>query len=79
MVTVHAEVPTKPAVTYDVEAYYDGDCPLCTKEVAMLRSLDRHGRIRFTDFTAPGFDATRPARNPTGGYGSLARTAWTAG
>jgi len=45
-------------VTYDVEAYYDGDCPLCTKEVAMLRSLDRHGRIRFTDFTAPGFDAT---------------------
>lgn len=40
-----------------VEAFYDGDCPLCTGEVAMLRGLDRHGRIRFTDFTAPGFEA----------------------
>ena len=54
--TVQA-VPTQPAVLYQVEAFYDGDCPLCTKEVALLRGLDRHGRIRFTDFTAPGFDA----------------------
>jgi len=54
--TVQA-VPTQPAVLHQVEAFYDGDCPLCTKEVALLRGLDRHGRIRFTDFTAPGFDA----------------------
>ena len=41
-----------PAV---VEAYYDGGCPFCVREVAFLRRLDRRGRIRFTDIAAAGF------------------------
>ncbi len=40
-----------------VEVLFDGDCPLCVREIRMLRRLDRHGRIRFTDIAAPGFDA----------------------
>ena len=29
---------------------YDGDCPLCSREIAMLRKLDRgRGRLRFED------------------------------
>jgi predicted DCC family thiol-disulfide oxidoreductase YuxK len=43
--------------SWDVEVFYDGDCPLCSREVRMLRRLDRRGRIRFTDIAAPGFDA----------------------
>lgn len=43
--------------TYDVEVFFDGDCPLCTKEITMLRKLDRKARIRFTDIAARGFDA----------------------
>jgi predicted DCC family thiol-disulfide oxidoreductase YuxK len=41
-----------------LEAYYDGACPICSREVAALRRLDRGGRIRFTDLAAPGFDAS---------------------
>ena len=41
---------------FDVEVYYDGDCPLCMREIRMLRRLDRHGRIRFTDIADAGFD-----------------------
>ncbi len=42
---------------FDLELYYDGACPLCAREVAALRRLDRKGRIRFSDIAAPGFDA----------------------
>ena len=42
----------------DFEVFYDGDCPLCLKEIRMLQWLDRNnGRIQFTDIAADGFDA----------------------
>ncbi|MEO8698928.1 MAG: DUF393 domain-containing protein [Kofleriaceae bacterium] len=40
-----------------VQVFYDGDCPLCMREVRMLRRRDREARIRFTDIAAPEFDA----------------------
>jgi predicted DCC family thiol-disulfide oxidoreductase YuxK len=42
---------------FDIEVYYDGACPMCAREIAMLRRLDRAGRILFVDIAAPGFDA----------------------
>jgi predicted DCC family thiol-disulfide oxidoreductase YuxK len=41
---------------FEIEVYYDGQCPLCLREMRMLRRLDKRGRIRFVDITAPGFD-----------------------
>jgi predicted DCC family thiol-disulfide oxidoreductase YuxK len=41
------------------EVFYDGDCPLCVREIAALRALDRHGRVRFTDIADPRFDPAR--------------------
>lgn len=41
----------------EIEVFYDGGCPLCTREMALLRQLDRKGRIRFSDIAAEGFDA----------------------
>lgn len=38
------------------EVFYDGDCPLCVREIRMLQWLDRKGRITFTDIAAPSFD-----------------------
>ncbi len=29
--------------------YYDGDCPVCAKEIAFYRRLDREGRIAYRD------------------------------
>ena len=42
-----------------VEVFYDGDCPLCMREIRMLMRKDTHARIQFTNIAAPGFDATR--------------------
>jgi predicted DCC family thiol-disulfide oxidoreductase YuxK len=38
-----------------VEVFFDGDCPLCTREIDLLRVLDRKGRIAFTDIAARDF------------------------
>lgn len=42
---------------FDIEVFYDGACPLCSREIDMLRRRDGKARIRFTDIAAPGFDA----------------------
>ena len=32
-----------------LEVWFDGDCPLCRREIAVMRGLDRRGAIVFTD------------------------------
>jgi predicted DCC family thiol-disulfide oxidoreductase YuxK len=36
--------------------FYDGDCPLCSREVALLMKRDVHKRIRFISTASPDFD-----------------------
>lgn len=41
---------------WDVEVFFDGDCPLCVREIAVLRKLDKRQRIVFTDIADKTFD-----------------------
>ncbi|MET0794125.1 MAG: DUF393 domain-containing protein [Polyangiaceae bacterium] len=51
-------MPATPAESpFEIEVFYDGACPLCTREIELLRRKDRAQHIRFTDIAAPGFDA----------------------
>lgn len=34
-----------------VTVWHDGNCPLCRREIALMRRLDRRGRIDFIDAT----------------------------
>ncbi|MEH3106468.1 MAG: DUF393 domain-containing protein [Sphingomonas fennica] len=34
-----------------VTVWHDGGCPLCRREIALMRRLDRRGRIAFVDAT----------------------------
>ena len=48
--------PVQPEIT----VLYDGDCPLCVREIEMLRRRERgNGRLGLTDIAAPGFRASR--------------------
>lgn len=39
------------------EVFYDGDCPVCRREIELLRRLDRRrGHVRFTDITQRTFE-----------------------
>lgn len=44
----------------EITVLFDGECPLCVREIEMLRRLDRErGRLGLTDIAAPDFDASR--------------------
>ena len=50
---------TAPA-TPEITVLFDGDCPLCVREIAMLRRLDRgSGRLGLQDIASPEFRAAR--------------------
>ncbi len=41
----------------ELELFYDGDCGLCSREIKLLRRLDRgRGQLAFVDITDPDFD-----------------------
>lgn len=42
-----------------VEVFYDGDCPLCMREMGMLKKLDKRNCIQFTNIAARDFDRER--------------------
>jgi predicted DCC family thiol-disulfide oxidoreductase YuxK len=46
-----------PSKNAEVEVFYDGECPLCMREISMLMRRDRQRRIHFTDIARPDFDA----------------------
>jgi len=50
-------MPT-PAIKpkYEIEVFYDGDCPLCLREINMLRRLDKRSRIQFTNIAVEAFE-----------------------
>ncbi|MCC6622694.1 MAG: DUF393 domain-containing protein [Deltaproteobacteria bacterium] len=41
---------------YAIEVFYDGECPLCVREVRFLMRRDKRARVRFTDIASPTFD-----------------------
>jgi predicted DCC family thiol-disulfide oxidoreductase YuxK len=41
------------------EVFFDGDCPLCVREINLLRWLDRKQRVQFTDIADAAFDASK--------------------
>ena len=44
----------------ELTVYFDGACPLCVREIALLRRLDRRGRIAFEDVADPGAPVSCP-------------------
>ena len=40
--------------------FYDGACPLCIREIGLLRRLETRDRLQFLDISPPGADAFCP-------------------
>lgn len=68
MVSIPSRPPRQPPTVdsnhnWDVEVLYDGECPLCVREIKMLRWMDRKQRIRFTDISGSDFDTAETGRD----------------
>ncbi|MEM6908223.1 MAG: DUF393 domain-containing protein [Pseudomonadota bacterium] len=48
--TAHDAVTASPSV----KVWFDGACPLCTREIAFMRRLDRRQAIEFVDVSDGG-------------------------
>lgn len=46
-----------PVFAEQIEVFFDGDCPLCKREMGLMQRLDKRRQIRFTDISAPEFHA----------------------
>lgn len=46
-----------------IEVFFDGDCPLCKREVTFLTKRDKHRRIIATDIAHADFDASKFERS----------------
>lgn len=56
---MYAGTNSKPS--WDIRMLYDGDCPLCMREVDFLKSRDAgKGKIDFVDISGPSYS---PADN----------------
>ena len=42
----------------EVEVFFDGDCPLCSKEINFLKKLDKQNKIIFTNIADKDFEAS---------------------
>jgi predicted DCC family thiol-disulfide oxidoreductase YuxK len=47
------------AMNAPVKVWFDGACPLCVREISVMRRLDRRGAITFVDVAA-GADPSCP-------------------
>jgi predicted DCC family thiol-disulfide oxidoreductase YuxK len=42
---------------YPLTVFYDGACPICAREMALMKRLDRRQRLTLLDFSLAGFAA----------------------
>ena len=56
----------KVASQHQISVYFDGLCPLCSKEMDMYRAKKGSELIRFVDIAHPEFDARAEGLDPDG-------------
>ncbi len=45
-------------IDWHFKLLYDGECPLCLREVRWLQRLNRRNHLAFEDVSIPGFDSS---------------------
>jgi len=51
----------KEIKTAELILFFDGKCPLCTKEIALLERYDKNAKIQFEDINSKSFETKFPS------------------
>ena len=51
--------------SYPLTVFFDGARPICDREIALMRRLDRRRLLVFSDFSRPDYDPTSIDLSPT--------------
>ena len=43
--------------SYPLTVFFDGACPICDREIALMKRLDRRRQLKFCDFSTQEYDA----------------------
>ena len=49
---------------YPLSIFFDGECPICRREINLMKILDRKDRLRFIDFSKTSYHAREQGLNP---------------
>jgi len=63
---------------YPLTVFFDGACPFCTREIAIMRRLDSRCRLVFCDFSRPDYDTASINISPAE-LGSVIHARWVNG
>ena len=50
---VNPKMNSAPA--YPLSVYFDGDCPICRREIDLVKRLNRRQRLKFIDFSTSAY------------------------
>ncbi len=59
-------MPNLKSASYELSIYYDGMCPVCSKEINHYKKKEKSHLLRFVDIASPTFDARSEGLNPEG-------------
>lgn len=63
---------------YPLTVFFDGACPICAREIALMKRLDRKQRLIFCDFSLPEYDEKSTDFAPSQ-LGQVIHAQWTDG
>ena len=58
--------------------FFDGACPICTREIALMNRLNRKRRLAFCDFSLPEYDERKTGFS-TADLGQVIHAQWADG
>ena len=73
------ESPLSPsAKPYPLTVYFDGECPICRREIDLMKMLNRRERLQFIDFSNSNYRPTDHGLNQCD-LGRVIHASWSDG
>lgn len=63
---------------YPLTVFFDGACPICEREIALMRRLNKRGLLNFCDFSRADYDPTLINLSPAE-LGRIIHARWSNG